>query len=155
MYRDKEKGGNMFMEKYPSKHGMKYPTGKMSSMKPTYQMSAGVSPAQYPMGMSPAQMGPQAVSPQAISPMAPVPAPGPMTGPTNVAPVRRVVHPTQYQVRERTTRYPIENIYPTHTYNVHNHVCEYSCCSPHTESHQDCYYNVNVPTMRPMRRRPF
>lgn len=162
------------MEKYPSKDDLKYPKGKMPAtqmpsgkspmkapgMKPTYQMPTGVSPAQMPtgmspvqtpMGVSPAQMAPQSVSPQA---MAPGPLSNPMMGPTNVAPLRRIVHPTQQQVRQRTTRYPVENVYPTHTHNVHNHICEYTSCYPHTESYQDCYYSVNVPP-RPMRRRPF
>jgi hypothetical protein len=153
------------MEKYPSKHGLKYPIGKMQatqmpsakcstkapSIKPTYHMPTGVSPAQMPMGVSPTQMAPQAVSPQAMTPGL---APGAMMGPTNIAPLRRIVHPTQQQVRQRTTRYPVENVYPTHTHHVHNHICEYTSCYPHTESYQDCYYSVSMPP-RPMRRRPF
>jgi hypothetical protein len=66
--------------------------------------------------------------------------------PTTVAPVRRVVHPTVVNQRRVATRYPVENVYPSHTVNIHDHICEYSCSYPHSESHKDCYYKVVVPT---------
>lgn len=72
--------------------------------------------------------------------------------PTNVAPVQRIVHPTRVEERRRATRYPVENIYPTHTVNIHDHICEYSYLYPHTQSHKNCYYSV---TTSPTRRRVF
>jgi hypothetical protein len=81
------------------------------------------------------------VVPTGVAPTAGVPYP---TGvPTNVAPVRRIVHPTRYNERHTVTRYPIENVYPSHTHNVHHNVCEYYCCYPHTESHQTCKHVVD------------
>lgn len=125
------------MEKYPHKHPY--------SKKPCHS-PAGISPAQM-QPTFPQAVGP-AVSPQAISPGLP-----PTGVPTNVAPTRRIVHPTQYTQRDRVTRYPIVNVYPSHTKNVHHHVCEYYNEYPHTESHQDCYYNITCPSPRPPRRR--
>lgn len=99
-----------------------------------------------PTGVAPTAMGP-GVAP--FTPTAPV-APAPMAAPTfpaaapsAVAPVRRVVHPTRYAERHTVTRYPIENIYPSHVHNVHHNVCEYYCSYPHTESHQVCNHTVN------------
>lgn len=102
-----------------------------------------------PQGMGPGAVSPMGVGPTAYSPMGGGPMGSPPTalGPTRVAPVQRVVHPTQYMVRQRTTRYPIEHIYPVHTHNVHNHVREHYHRTVCSESHQDCCYDVQCGSM--------
>lgn len=136
------------MGKYSCHPGHQHPVGKKPCSNP------GVSPAQTqpagPQGLGPQAWGPQGLGPQAVSPGMP-----PTGVPTNVAPTRRIVHPTQYNQRDRVTRYPIVNVHPSHTRNVHHHVCEYHNEYPHTESHQDCYYNITCPSPRPPRRRPW
>ncbi|WP_081791830.1 CotD family spore coat protein [Caldalkalibacillus mannanilyticus] len=103
----------------------------------------GVIPGQVPAPMTPAP---------GFAPTGVGPAPFPTGVPITVAPVRRVVHPTRYSERQSVTRYPIENVYPSHTHNVHHNVCEYYCCYPHTESHQVCNHTVNHCCPPPRRR---
>lgn len=106
--------------------------------KPTRQELTEINVLQQPQIQMPTAAQPQ------MAPTQFAPSPGPMlAGPSTVAPVRRVVHPTRVVERHSVTRYPIENIYPTHVRNVRHHVCEYFCEYPVSESVEDCYHSVD------------
>jgi|GEM_PF-4189963 len=109
---------------------------------------AGVNPAAVPPATGVAPTTPTApVSPTGVGPL-----PYPTGVPTNVAPVRRIVHPTRVMERHTVTRYPVENVYPSHTRNVHHNVCEYYCSYPHTESNHVSNHTVNHCCPPPRRR---
>jgi hypothetical protein len=80
------------------------------------------------------------VSPLGVGPAAPSIPPG---TPVAVAPVRRIVHPTRVIETHTVTRYPIVNVFPTHTRRVHHNVYEYYCEYPCTESNECCDHKVN------------
>lgn len=93
-----------------------------------------------PMGYAPMGPTPMGVSPTGVGPTAFAPG----LRPSRVAPVQRMVYPTQTQVRQRTTRYPIQHVFPVHTHHVNNHIREHHCRTVYSQSHQDCCYDVNV-----------
>ncbi|WP_200757695.1 CotD family spore coat protein [Effusibacillus dendaii] len=99
----------------------------------------GVTPA---VPTAPVAAGVPAVPPVGMAPAAALPG-FPMGMPVTVAPVRRIVHPTRIIERHTTTRFPVINVYPTHTKNVHHNIYEYYCEYPHTASNECCEHCID------------
>ncbi len=103
-----------------------------------------------PGALGPTAFGPVGPGPQALGPTGPGMAPTGVAGaqippstPTRVAPTRYVTHPTRVNERHTATRYPVVNVFPSHTRNVQHEVCEYYCQYPHTESTQVCRHVID------------
>ncbi|WP_202078320.1 CotD family spore coat protein [Caldalkalibacillus salinus] len=132
------------------KKGAKHPTQQqLPQQQPMMQQPQPMQPTQ-PTQVAPATTGP-GTQPGTMAPMGGFP----QGAPAQVAPVRRVQHPTQVLENHTVTRYPVVNVYPTHVRNVRHHVCEYYCECPVTQSVEDCYHVVdhcNRPPRRPYRR---
>jgi hypothetical protein len=135
-YSENKKGGRSFMRRYPSRQ--ESPLGGIPAPVTPTTPVAPITPAvpAYPTGVAPTAA-----------------AAFPTGAPAQVAPVRRVVHPTNYMERHTVTRYPVLNVYPSHVHNVHHNVQEQHCAYPHSVSNQCCNHVVNH-CCPPPRRRP-